>query len=121
MARLEMLVTAESALVPGWKKILIRLTPGRERDSMCSMLLPSVKNRSKRPVMSVSTCSGGMPEKKVATTTTGILMSGNRSTGMRPRLVTPTTATIRQMTTIRYGLPMAKPDIGYDSLFCSGI
>ena len=29
---------------------------------MWSMPLPSVKKRSKRPVMSVSICSGGMPE-----------------------------------------------------------
>ena len=35
------------------------------------MPLASVKKRSNRPVMSVSICSGGMPEKKVATTTTG--------------------------------------------------
>jgi hypothetical protein len=30
---------------------LIKLTPGNERDSMWSMPLPSVKKRSKRPVM----------------------------------------------------------------------
>ncbi len=52
----------------------MRLTPGSERDSMWSMPLPSVKKRSKRPVMSVSICSGGMPEKNVATTTTGMLI-----------------------------------------------
>ena len=37
------------------------LTPGSERDSMCSMSLPSVKKRSKRVVMSRSISSGGMP------------------------------------------------------------
>ena len=62
MARLEIVVTAESELVPGWKYTRIMLTPGRERDSMCSMPLPNVKNRSKRLVMSVSICSGGIPE-----------------------------------------------------------
>jgi hypothetical protein len=31
-----------------------------------------VKKRSKRPVMSLSICSGGIPEKNVATTTTGM-------------------------------------------------
>ena len=67
------------------------------------MLLASVKNRSNRPVMSVSICSGGMPEKNVATTTTGILIGGNRSTGMRATVLTPTTASTRQRTTIRYG------------------
>ena len=39
------------------------------------MPLPRVKKRSKRPVMSFSICSGGMPEKKVATTTTGMRMA----------------------------------------------
>ena len=38
-------------------------------------------------------------------------MDGNMSTGMRARLVTPTTAMTRQMTTMKYGLRMAKPDI----------
>ncbi len=77
---------------------MIRLTPGSERDSMWSMPAASVKNRSNRPVISVSICSGGMPEKNVATTTTGMLMGGNKSTGMRTRVVTPTTQTMRQMT-----------------------
>ncbi len=33
-----------------------------ERDSMWSMPLAKVKYRSKRPEMSFSICSGGMPE-----------------------------------------------------------
>src|SRR6185312_5868924 len=33
-----------------------------------------------------------------------MLIAGNRSTGMRARLVTPITSNTRQMTTIRYGL-----------------
>jgi hypothetical protein len=37
------------------------LTPGSERDSMCSMPAACVKKRSNRPVISVSICSGGMP------------------------------------------------------------
>ena len=61
MARLEIVVTAESGLVPGWKYTRITLTPGSDRDSMCSIPLPSVKNLSKRLVMSVSICSGGIP------------------------------------------------------------
>ena len=32
-----------------------------------------------------------------------MLMGGNKSTGIRTRLVTPTTQVIRQMTMIRYG------------------
>src|SRR6185312_6692966 len=61
--------------------------------------------------MSLSICSGGMPEKKVATATTGMSIDGNISTGMRPMLTTPITATNRQTTTIRYGVLMAKRDI----------
>ena len=61
--------------------------------------------------MSVSICSGGMPLKNVATTTTGILIGGNKSTGIRTRLVTPTTQVMRQMTMIRYGRRMAKRDM----------
>ena len=38
------------------------LTPVSERDSICSMPLPSVRNRSRRYVMLFSTCSGGIPE-----------------------------------------------------------
>ncbi len=68
---------------------------------MCSMPLPRVKKRSKRPVMSVSICSGGMPLKKVATTTTGILIAGKRSTGMRVMQVIPSTITIRQRTMMK--------------------
>ncbi len=98
MARLEIVVTAESGLVPGWKNTLMMLTPGKERDSMCSMPLPKVKKRSNRPVISFSTCSGGMPLKNVATTTTGILIAGKRSTGIRAMLVMPKTQTIRQRT-----------------------
>src|SRR5688572_31166 len=111
IARFEMLVTAESELVPGWKYTLIKLTPGKDRDSMCSILLASVKNRSKRPVMSASICSGGMPEKNVATITTGMLISGKRSTGIRATAVIPTTAIIRHTTRIRYGLRIEKPGI----------
>ncbi len=68
---------------------------------MCSMPLPSVKKRSNRPVMSFSICSGGMPEKNVATTTTGMLMLGNRSTGIRTTLVRPMTAVIRHATMMK--------------------
>ena len=57
-----MVVTAESGFVPGWKYTLITLTPGSDRDSMCSMPAPSVKKRSNRLVISVSICSGGIPE-----------------------------------------------------------
>src|SRR5215469_5322177 len=93
----------------------MRLTPGSERDSIWSTPLASVKNRSNRPVMSVSICSGGMPLKNVATTTTGILIGGNKSTGIRNRLVTPTTHVIRQMTMTKYGKRKAKRDMKKNS------
>src|SRR5580765_4152615 len=89
----------------------MRLTPGRDRDSMWSTPLARVKKRSNRPVMSVSICSGGIPEKNVATTTTGILIGGNRSTGIRTRLVTPTTHVIRHRTRMRYGYRREKRDM----------
>jgi hypothetical protein len=62
-------------------------------------------------VISLSTCSGGIPEKKVATSTTGMFMDGNISTGMRKRLLRPSTVITRQATTIKYGVRMENPDI----------
>ena len=47
----------------------------------------------------------------MATTTTGMFMAGNMSTGMRTSVATPTTATIRQRTTMKYGFLMANRDI----------
>src|ERR1035438_9933856 len=44
-----------------------------------------------------------------------MFIEGNMSMGMRARLVTPTTAMNRQMTTMKYGLRMAKPDMGVGS------
>ena len=38
-------------------------------------------------------------------------MVGNKSTGIRSRLVTPITISARQMTTIKYGLRIEKRDI----------
>ena len=62
IARFAMLLSAAFESVPGLKKILIRLTPVNDLDSMWSMLLPSVKNRSNVFVMSPSICCGGIPE-----------------------------------------------------------
>ena len=62
IARFEIVLTAASALVPGWKYTRMRLTPVSERDSMWSMPLPRVKKRSKGSVMFVSISSGGIPE-----------------------------------------------------------
>jgi hypothetical protein len=61
IARFESDAAAESTSTLEWKKTLMMLTPGSERDSMCSMPLPSVKKRSKRVVMLRSTSVGGMP------------------------------------------------------------
>ncbi len=53
------------------------------------MPLPSVKKRSNLPVISVSISSGAMPLYEVATTTSGRLMDGNRSTGILTTQVAP--------------------------------
>src|SRR6185437_3051959 len=94
----------------------MRLTPGSERDSIWSTPLAKVKKRSNRPVMSVSICSGGMPEKNVATTTTVIFIGGNKSTGILTMLVTPMTHVARQRTMIRYGYRIEKRDMDQDFL-----
>src|SRR5690606_32180182 len=78
---------------------------------MCSILLARVKKRSKRPVISASTCSGGIPEKNVATTTTGMLIAGKRSTGIRMTLLRPTMARTKQTTTTTCGFRIANRDI----------
>ncbi len=42
-------------------------------------------------------------------------MEGNRSTGIRSRLVTPITISARQITTMKYGLRMEKRDMASSS------
>src|SRR2546422_9826457 len=79
------------------------LTPGSERDSMWSMPGASVKKRSWREVMSFSTCSGGIPGKKVAVTTTVMSMEGNMSTGILARNDTPSTTMSSAQTMMKYG------------------
>src|ERR1700722_6713705 len=61
--------------------------------------------------MSDSICSGGIPEENVATTTTGILTSGKRSTGIRVTVVIPTTITNRHIIKMKNGYLIAKEDI----------
>ena len=51
--------------------------------------------------MLFSTCSGGIPEKNVARTTTGISIAGNISTGIRRTLTVPNIATMKQATTMK--------------------
>jgi hypothetical protein len=102
MARFEMVVTAAFGIGSGLEVNLDEADAGQDRDSMCSMPLPRVKKRSKRPVMSVSICSGGMPLKKVATTTTGILISGKEiDRHAHQRALMPTTIVMRQRTTMK--------------------
>jgi hypothetical protein len=48
----------------------------------------------------------------VATTTSGKLMEGKRSTGMRTRLVTPITIKAKQQTMMKYGLRIENRGIG---------
>src|SRR5665811_1095032 len=40
-------------------------------------------------------------------------IAGNMSTGMRASVLTPSTATIKHRTTMKYGLRIAKPDMDY--------
>src|SRR6202044_3438358 len=50
---------------------------------------------------------------KVATTTSGKLIGGKRSTGIRERLVTPITSSVRQITMMKYGLRIENPGIKF--------
>src|SRR6202020_2925861 len=89
------------------------LTPSSDRDSKWSTPEASVKKRSSGSVMAVSLSCGGMPEKNVATTTSGKLMGGKRSTGIRDKLVTPITTSTRQITITKYGLRIENPAIKF--------
>src|SRR5580658_6094062 len=88
------------------------LTPSKDRDSKWSTPLASVKNRSNGSVMSVSISCGGMPEKKVATTTCGMLIGGKRSTGILAMPSPPSSSSARQITTMKYGLRIENPGMG---------
>ncbi len=49
----------------------------------------------------------------MATTTSGRLIVGNKSTGIRVRLVTPMTSNTRQITIMKYGLRIENPGIEF--------
>ncbi len=57
----------------------------------------------------------------MATTTSGRLIGGNRSTGIRARLVTPMTTSARQITMMKYGLRIENPGIKFVRLRLSRI
>src|SRR5580704_17289273 len=79
----------------GCRNTLITATPFNDCDSICSMLLTIVvSDRSKIETTRVSISAGGRPEQLQITLTTGMLMLGKISTGVRSR----TTGLIRSST-----------------------
>src|SRR5262249_40387160 len=78
--------------------------------SMWSIPLASVKKRSNGLVISVSTSSGGIPEKNVATTTSGILIGGKRYTRIPPQLGVPVNVSTRQKKEVKEGIRKGKRD-----------
>ena len=82
-------------LACGRKKILMTPTPATDCDSMCSMSLTvMVMPRSELVTMRSAMSEGANPPKFHTTLTTGMLMSGKISTGVRS-----TTIGVRMMST----------------------
>lgn len=84
---------APSTLVPGWRKILVTLTPFRDWLSRCSMpLTVVVVARSKGVVMRAAISSGDRPVYVLMTAITGMSISGSMSVDMvrsvRPPMIT---------------------------------
>src|ERR1017187_9780934 len=92
--------TAASTLAFGWKKSLMMERPGNDCDSICSISFTDVvKDRSQRMVTTSAISSGEMPPYDQMTLTTGILISGKISVGMRKVASTPRMTIIMDMTT----------------------
>ena len=92
--------TAASILAPGWKNTLTTLTPCIDCDSMCSISLTVVViARSLMVTIRFSISSGAIPAKVQMTLTTGMLISGKMSVGMRPIVMTPSNMMTRAITT----------------------
>ncbi len=88
-----MAVTSASAdpmLASGWKKTRINPTPASDCDSMCSMLLTVVViARSEMVTIRPSTSFGESPVYCQMTETTGMLIEGKMSTGVRAIVSAP--------------------------------
>src|SRR5215831_13025181 len=83
--------TADSVLAPGWKNTLTIETPRSVCDSMCSMSLTVVvRPRSKPETMRFAISSADMPLYCQTAVTTGMLMLGKMSVGVRMMASGPT-------------------------------
>src|SRR4051812_19515842 len=100
----EICATAASTLTPGWKNVFTTATPRSEFDSMCSMSLTVVVIvRSKGVTIRAAISSADNPPYCQTTVTTGMLMLGKMSVGVR-RIVSGPTNRIRiARTTNVYG------------------
>src|SRR3954453_3725476 len=75
---------AASTLTPGWKNVLTTATPRSEFDSMCSMSLTLVViERSNGATIRAAISSADSPAYVHTAVTTGMLMSGKMSVGVR--------------------------------------
>ena len=92
---------AASTFTPGWKKALTTAVPRSEFDSMCSMSLTEVViERSNGVTIRAAISSAESPEYCHTTVTTGMLMLGKMSVGVR-RIVSGPTKRIRIASTTK--------------------
>src|SRR5213595_422578 len=97
--------TAASVFVPGWKKILTTEIPRSVCDSICSMSLTVVvRPRSKPETMRLAISSADIPLYCQTAVTTGMLMFGKMSVGVRVIARGPTNRIATASTTNVYGL-----------------
>ena len=83
--------TAASVFVPGWKNTLTIDVPRSVCDSMCSISLTVVvRPRSKPDTMRLAISSADMPLYCQTAVTTGMLMLGKMSVGVRMMASGPT-------------------------------
>ena len=96
----------------GWKNTRISPTPASDCDSMCSMLLTVVViARSEIVTMRPSTSFGESPVYCQMTETTGMLIAGKMSTGVRAIVRTPPMAISIAITMKVYGRRSARRTI----------
>ncbi len=92
--------TPASIFASGWKKTRISPTPFSDCDSMCSMLFTVVViARSETVIIRPSTSLGERPVYCQITDTTGMLIAGKMSTGVRAMVRPPTIAMSKAITT----------------------
>src|SRR5260370_2558632 len=97
-------VTAMEMLAEGRKKILITAIPFSDCDSWCSMSLTvTVNPRSELLTIRSAISLGDKPVKLHTTLTTGMLISGKMSTGVRRIVLGGRMMTTSAITTNVYG------------------